>query len=296
MMPPSFSSRQGFEPEEPEANLFDQVTYRFRQQVVVTALNAELSPLELRKVVCRRLRQAPNHDNDRHASRIKTEIKSHLRSCPWNRVFDIIEDVVSTPKLRARLDLGVTFAQLRGESGESNRTYFHRTINKLLREEGIGWKLSDGKLTIRGNEAFERVAREAPNALERAGMLNSAQHLQEAIADLSRRPDPDLAGAVYHSIGAVEGTLRRVCGDSKPSLAQLLRKEEYRKVVPAPLNVALDKMWGYSSEYARHVKEGNAPDLKEAKLVVHAAAAVSEYLSAIGSIAGQEEGAIQSRG
>ena len=39
------------------------------------------------------------------------------------------------------------------------------------------------------------------------------------------------------------------------------------------------KLWGYSSETARHRKEGKDPGPEEVQLAVHAAAAVVEYLS-----------------
>ena len=49
--------------------------------------------------------------------------------------------------------------------------------------------------------------------------------------------------------------------------------------VPQPLDEALSKVWGYASNEARHVVEGQPPPVEEATLIVHLAAACATYLS-----------------
>ena len=51
-------------------------------------------------------------------------------------------------------------------------------------------------------EAFESAVTEAKEALEKSGRPTAAGHIHEALQDLSRRPQADLAGAVYHAAGA----------------------------------------------------------------------------------------------
>ena len=50
-------------------------------------------------------------------------------------------------------------------------------------------------------------------------------------------------------------------------------------LVPSPLDVAVEKLWGYASNEARHVVEGQKPGREEAELLVGVATAVAIYLS-----------------
>ena len=99
---------------------------------------------------------------------------------------------------------------------------------------------------------------------------------EEALA-LSRRPEPDLRGAVYHAMGSLECLARAITGDPKATLGEILKK--HPDLVPRPLNEALSKMWGYASNEARHIKEGREPKREEAELLVGLAAMVATYLS-----------------
>lgn len=49
-------------------------------------------------------------------------------------------------------------------------------------------------------------------------------------------------------------------------------------IVPRPLDDAVTKVWGYSSENARHGREGRKLDLEEAQLIVGLAAVLAGYL------------------
>ena len=47
--------------------------------------------------------------------------------------------------------------------------------------------------------------------------------IHEALQDLSRRPQPDLTGALQHALAALECLARDVTGENKPTLGQLMR-------------------------------------------------------------------------
>jgi hypothetical protein len=49
-------------------------------------------------------------------------------------------------------------------------------------------------------------------------------------------------------------------------------------VLPQPLGSVVEKLWGYSSQYGRHVSEGKPAAYEEAELVVGVAGALSVYL------------------
>ena len=233
----SFTGRQGLGLPEPEATILQDATSKLRHEIVTAAYNAGLAPAELRRIVCRRLRKAPDHDNN-IPSRISVEIRDHLSNCAWHHVYDIIEDIARSPKLRPSF-----LGDFPGSKGYTERVYFHNTLNKVLREEGIGWKLIDSKIAYRGDDAFKYIAQTAPAHLDDARLPTAARELREAMTDLSRRPEPDLSGALHHALAAVECAMRNVCEDKK-TLGALLKDNTYKGTIPPPLDEAVEKTMG----------------------------------------------------
>ena len=113
--------------------------------------------------------------------------------------------------------------------------------------------------------------------LDATNRPTAAKHLHEALQDLSRRPDPDLHGAIYHAMGCLEAVARDVSGDQKATLGQILKR--YPQLVPSPLDTALSQIWGYASNEARHVQEGKEPNRSEAELIVGLTGALAAYLT-----------------
>ena len=97
-----------------------------------------------------------------------------------------------------------------------------------------------------------------------------------ARGDASRRPQPDVTGALQHSLAALECVMRDVCGDPKATLGTLLARN--KGLIPAPLDQGVEKIWGFASEQGRHLREGREPSIEDAELAVHVAAAVALYL------------------
>lgn len=106
------------------------------------------------------------------------------------------------------------------------------------------------------------------------GRATAATEVHEALRDLSRRP-ADLTGAVHHSVAALECTARDVLGEPKATLGPLIPKLN----LPKPLDTAVEKLWGYASNNARHLNEGGELVVEEVELVVSIACAVSTYIA-----------------
>ena len=156
--------------------------------------------------------------------------------CDWFRVYDITEAIYK--------DL-VTPDQA---------SEFEASINEYFREAGVGWQLVDGEIRTRGSEAFESAVHTAAKELEGASRPTASREIHEALQDLSRRPEPDLTGAINHAMGALEAVARYLTGESKATLGRILN--DYPDLVPPPLDKALGKVWGYASNEARHILEG----------------------------------------
>ncbi len=77
-------------------------------------------------------------------------------------------------------------------------TEFVATVNEYFREAGVGWKLENGSILSRGDEEFENQTTTAIAVPADATYKSAGQELHQAIADLSRRPRPDLTGSLVH--------------------------------------------------------------------------------------------------
>ena len=134
----------------------------------------------------------------------------------------------------------------------------------------------DGRVEVRGEEVFEAVARPTVKALEDAGLATTADQLHEALKGLSRRPEPNITGAILHAMDAVECLARKVTGD-KGTLGALIKR--YPTLLPRPLDDGSTQALGLCVRATAGIFcEGRDPSYDEAELVVTVAAAVVSYL------------------
>jgi hypothetical protein len=78
-------------------------------------------------------------------------------------------------------------------------------------------------------------------------------------------------------MAALECVAREVTGDRTKTLGDILKR--HLDLVPKPLDDSLAKMWGFASEFARHVREDREVKREEAQLVLGIAASVAAYLA-----------------
>lgn len=265
--PEIFSRRHGFQPDLP-ITIWDDAPEEFRQAVLSTTHDkCGVKPYPFRDIVCGVLRKRPDPSNWSEYPNVWGEVEWHVHNCDWYRVYDIVEAI--------RADLASSKTCLSGDDLLKIAT-FDEEINSAFRELGIGWQLRDGLIEARGDETFEAVVSQARDSLKANNKLTAHNELHEALRDISRRPLPDVTGAIQHSMAALECVAKDVTGDTKATLGQILNKNG--AIVPKPLDQAVDKIWGFASDKARHVREGQSLVREEAHLVVGLAAALANYL------------------
>jgi len=220
---------------------------------------AGLSSGEFEDIVRRALRRLPS--GDWTPSYIWENVVSDIRQCEWFKIYDIIEAIYAY------------FVERRPDAARE----FEESINQYFRETGIGWMLTEGMIEVRGADSFEVTVRGAISSLEASGRPTARNELHEALLDLSRRPDPDITGAVQHAMAALECVARDVSGDPQLSLGQVVQR--HSQLLPRPIDEVVQKLWGYASEMARHLREGRVVSFEEAVLMVELSAAVCNYLS-----------------
>lgn len=258
---PSFSRRRGYHAPTAEITVREDAPEELRTAfLAIASEDMSLSPSTLRSIFCGALRKRPDPNNWSEWPNIWSEVESLAYRCEWFRVYDLIEAVY----------------QHLTQSDPARAPQFQELMNECFCEMGIGWQLVEGFIETRGPEAFESAVRGAVHTVEAAALPTAASELHEALGDLSRRPHPDLTGAVQHSMAALECVARDVTGDHKATLGQILQR--HPGLLPPPLDSAVEKTWGYASESARHVREGRTVDRAEAELVVGMAAVAATYL------------------
>lgn len=258
---PAFSERHGLTPPDAAITVRDDAPLWLRDVVVDLAYEAKLLPSHLRSILCRWLIESPDPDNWTEFPNIDREVRCLLSSADWFYAYDVIEFIASHLYADGNLDALDQFSQ---------------RINEVFRRKGVAWQLVDRRIEIRGQESFEASVRPAIALTQETGRTVAGRELHEALHDLSKRPTPDSTGAIQHAMAALECVARDVAGDSKATLGEIIKRNP--GLLPAPLDTGVAKIWGYASEQGRHLREGSAPKLEEAELVVGLAGALVTYL------------------
>ena len=153
--------------------------------------------------------------------------------CNWYKVYDFLEAIHS-----------------RMTPGE--QTHFEAAINACSLERGVGWKLVDGQVVMRGTEAFETVVRKrsAPWR-KRTDRRQQAMFTRPCWLSLDV-PQADPAGAIYHAMGALEAVAReRVISRVIPGKHSARSSGAIQTFCQDHLITALSQLWGYASTSAR---------------------------------------------
>ncbi len=254
----SFSERFGFKAPDAEITIREAAPEPVRDAIIMLAYAADLRPKAVRDLVCEVLlkRQDPNNWSD---ANVEYEVRGLVDEAPWYKIYDLAERV-------HREIAGRDFSGVVAPG-------FERRLNQLFREQGVGWKLENGQIMVRGSDAFELATAHAAETMRTAGAPTAANEMHEALKDISRRPVADVTGAIQHAMAALECVARDYSG-STDTLGSIIGQLP----VPKPLDGALHKLWGFTSNEGRHLLEGKNPGFEEAELVVTMAAAVSTYL------------------
>jgi hypothetical protein len=254
----TFSKRQGlFSIKKKEITVREDAPEGLRGFIKMAYYDLNKNPSDLRAITSGVLKIAPDGNNWSEFPNIDWEVGQHLESCEWYLVYDIIETIIQ-------------------KLNEPEKTTFSNEINEYFIANGIGWKIVNGLIETRGDEVFETAVKTVVSVLETAKLETAKTEIKEALIDLSRRPKPDITGAIQHSLACLECVAREATGDKKATLGELIKK--HPNIVPKPLDIAIEKIWGFTSEQGRHLREGQAPEYLEAELVVELSAAISTYL------------------
>ena len=258
----SFSQRHGFaDIEVAPITIRNDAPYELRGLVIQVGYDLDLSPTAMREIICSELMVRPDKNNWSEFPNIHTEITDLVDTCPWFKVYDIIERLSKHFVNHGR---------------QHSQQDFDDKMNMVFLAHGIGWKLVNGVLSYRGPEGFDAVVANAVKNMNSGGYKTASSELHEAIKDMSRRPDPEVTGAVQHAMASLECVARDIT-KSNETLGEWIKRNP--NVFPKPLDQVIEKIWGFTSENGRHLAEGREPKIEEAELIVGLSAALGCYLS-----------------
>ena len=268
-----FSQRQGYTGRAREITIRRDAPPELRKVITRIARDAGMSPTEIRNIVCRELHADPSEFNMLDSYILK-EVDELLSDCEWFRVYDLAE-LFHTKLRRPPVGKGSTNISSSMEVVRVKAKGFEIRLNGYFMECGIGWQMCDGRIVHRGSDAFETATRRAVEALGNSGQQTARVEIEEALQDISRRAEPDVTGAITHVMAALECVAREVTGKPNPTLGKLVPLLN----LTSPLDKAVDALWGFSSERARHIREGQSVSTEEAEFVVLVACALCAFLS-----------------
>jgi len=254
----TFSNRFGFRAPDAEITVREDAPPEIRDAILMLGYGSGYSPKGMRDIVCAVMLRRPDHNNWSDEP-VEREVQDLVDGAPWFRIYDLAERLYQS-------------LERQDSYGDKSRQY-EEHLNAAFRELGIGWKMEKGQILVRGSEAFELATATAPDMMLAADAPTAANEMRQALIDISRRPEPDVTGAIQHAMAALECVAREYDGTTG-TLGSIIS----RLPLPKPMDEAVRKLWGFASEQGRHIMEGRDPAFEEAELVVTTAAAVSVYL------------------
>lgn len=253
----SFSKRNNFEVFQQKEIIIRNDVPKSLRELIVSFVNYE-SKLSLNSEILYDLIQTelqkPKYLINDWPEKIYIGIINSILDCEWYSIYNIIE----------RIYENINY---------NEKPIFTEIINNHFLKEGIGWKVEEGKVLYRGEPSFESITKETVVQLSISETEKSANEFKEAFTCLSRKPNPDLSGAIIRAMNGLECLINKIENNNK-TLGDLIKHQLFIK---EPLKTGIEKLWAYSQQ-ARHIKEENQFTYQETELLVSVSAAVATYL------------------
>jgi hypothetical protein len=250
-----FSERYGYKSEESALiyeNAPEQIRVGLREVLEICGYK---TPSNQRTIVCKALRRMPDENNWTDYPNVDFEVTELINGLIWYNFYNLCE------KLSKRI----------GGNFEDN-------LNKLFREENIGYQIKEGKIDKLGTADFRKITEQAMLILSSPRFEVPSKQYSKAMNFRNSLP-PDYPNAVKEAVNSVEGILQIVAkmpGVAMPAILTGLNPQ-----LPSGLKKLYDGLYGYGSgsEGARHSGVGgHVPTAEEAEFIIHSCSAAIRYI------------------
>ncbi len=195
----------------------------------------------------------------------KAGIKDIFFEKEWHKIFDIME-YFNYRYCRSQ----IKFSQIK----------FNQIINQILIDENVGYRFIRGMFVPLTNE--EEIAEIAKAMI--TPYQNANEHIKKATQFFSNRTNPDYENSIKESITAVEAVAKELTGKKNASLGDAIKVLETNGIVlHGAFKVALDKLYGYTSEASGVRHAGSVPlqqDQATARFMLITCSAFVNYIIA----------------
>jgi hypothetical protein len=226
----------------------------------------EYSYFGLYKVLCIALRIPVNREVERSLAPNFTasiEIENLIKDCQWWQFYDMCEVLWQAMKY------------------ENERNVLSDEINALFREEFLGFELKDGKVEKTGSGFIDARVKEARYLLKEPEFKGADEHFEKALKALNTRPNPDVENCIKDAVAAIESVGRIIVNDEKALLSDIIKGMAKCKVIPKPLDEAIQKVYAYRGDQpgvAHGLVGASKVTIDEAEFVLAMSAAIIIYL------------------
>lgn len=205
-------------------------------------------------------------------------IREYYFRCSWFQVYDFIEFVAHNYKYTR---YQYTTDQQHKNKPKLQSTFidiFTQACNERLKMEISAYRFVGGQITrIIHTQEIDAIEQAIDNKLPAI-----AAHIQQSLAHLSDRQNPDYRNSIKESISAVESLVKKLAGNDKGTLGQLIKQLEDDEVEIHPaLKGAFDKLYGYTSDAdgIRHaIMDQDNTDFHDAKFMLVTCSAFINYV------------------
>jgi hypothetical protein len=216
-----------------------------------------IEPRKVQEIMSEVFLKRPDSSNFLNYDKTWAKLEALIFECEWFYIYDLCEESYKH-----------IYSDLRRD--------FSSQINDLFQQLKIGWKFEGGKVVARESDEIETFIQRATTNLS---LSNPAlKELQEARRALNRRPVADLDAASQHCITAFEYVTRQITQNDEDDLGTLIKEHAWKFDIPAPLVIALEKMWEYTTEHAKQLKKQHKLTRNEVELLLGISSLMITYL------------------
>ena len=181
-----------------------------------------------------------------------------LANAPWQSVYDLVE--------RCWPFLGFL-----------HKDHFARRVNEYLREARVGWVFERGEWTRVGDEIGARNLQRAADASEALGAHDARRDIENAWDLCNALGEGYEKDAVASATRALERIVQARTNQPNSNLSRI--RWEGSDIPHEKLRGVINTLYSYSSDQARHAKEGAVITAKDAHFTVSVAAILIAYLA-----------------